>query len=388
MDGIGALARRYGFDAVLVVGAVGTAVDVALRRSALRSSVLPGWFGVLAASVLVLALLGRHGWPFGAPALVWLLGAALAFTDGRLVITAPGVSAAGLVAAFLLGEVDDERLARAALVIVLAGAACVVYNDPHHAAGDFVFVPVPFAIAWLAGYALRERASRAATAEQRVRQVEHDREAAARVAVAEERARIARELHDVVAHSVSVMVVQAQAGTRLVPDPQRASSTFQTIEHSGREALVELRRMLGILRTPDEQPTTHPQPGLAGLDALVAHVAEAGVAVQCVVEGEPRQLPPGVDLSAYRIIQEALTNTLKHAGAAQARVVLRYLSSSVEIEVLDDGRGSRAGVNGSGHGLIGMRERAALHGGDLSTGPRADGGYAVVARLPLQGVAR
>jgi signal transduction histidine kinase len=244
------------------------------------------------------------------------------------------------------------------------------------------------AIAWLVGREIGRRRQDLATLRDHTSRLELDRELETRAAVQEERTRIARELHDVVAHSVSVMVVQAQAGTRLVPDPQRASSTFQTIEHSGREALVELRRMLGILRTPDEQPTTHPQPGLAGLDALVAHVAEAGVAVQCVVEGEPRQLPPGVDLSAYRIIQEALTNTLKHAGAAQARVVLRYLSSSVEIEVLDDGRGSRAGVNGSGHGLIGMRERAALHGGDLSTGPRADGGYAVVARLPLQGVAR
>lgn len=240
------------------------------------------------------------------------------------------------------------------------------------------------AIAWLVGREIgRRRRDLTALRDHAVR-LEQDRDQQTRAAVNEERTRIARELHDVVAHSVSVMVVQAQAGTRLISDPPRASSTFQAIEHSGREALVELRRMLGILRTPDEQPTTHPQPGLAGLDSLIAQVAEAGVTVQCVIEGEPRPLPPGVDLSAYRIIQEALTNTIKHAGAAQASVLLRYGSTSIDIEVLDDGRGGRASVNGSGHGLIGMRERVTLHGGELSTAPRADGGYAVVARLPLQ----
>jgi signal transduction histidine kinase len=385
MDGIGALARRYGFDAVLVVGAVGTAVDVALRRSALRSSVLPGWFGVLAASVLVLALLGRHGWPFGAPALVWLLGAALAFTDGRLVITAPGVSAAGLVAAFLLGEVDDERLARAALVIVLAGAACVVYNDPHHAAGDFVFVPVPFAIAWLAGYALRERAARAATAEQRVRQVEHDREAAARVAVAEERARIARELHDVVAHAVSVMVLQVGAVRHNLDDASPADrAALTSVEETGRTALAEMRRLLGALRRTDEDVPLGPQPGLDALEPLVDAVRRAGLPVQVRLGGEPCALPPTLDRSAYRVVQEGLTNVLKHAGASRADVLIDYAPDRLCVEIRDDGRGGSAG-DGLGHGLIGIRERVKIHGGEMAAASAPGGGFTLHASFPMDG---
>jgi signal transduction histidine kinase len=243
------------------------------------------------------------------------------------------------------------------------------------------------AIGWLVGREIGRRRRDLVTLTAHALRLEQDRELQMQAAVDEERRRIARELHDVVAHSVSVMVVQAQAGTRLLSDPPRASSTFQAIEHSGREALVELRRMLGILRTPDEHPATQPQPGLAGIDSLLAQVADAGIAVRCLIEGQARPLPPGVDLSAYRIIQEALTNTLKHAEAANACVLLRYGASSLEIEVVDDGRGDRAGLNGSGHGLIGMRERVALHGGELSTGPRSEAGYAVVARLPLQGAA-
>jgi signal transduction histidine kinase len=241
------------------------------------------------------------------------------------------------------------------------------------------------AVAWLVGRDMRRRRRELVMLRDRATQLEREREEKARTAVAEERGRIARELHDVVAHSVSVMVVQAQAGQRLLADPDLAGGALRAIEASGREALVELRRLLGILRTGAEQPAIGPQPGLGSLGVLLEQVREAGLPVELRVEGEQVQLPPGVDLAAYRIVQEALTNTLKHAGSARAEIIVRYGPSAVELEVLDDGRGAPAATNGSGHGLIGMRERVALYGGRLEAEPRKVGGFAVRARLPLEG---
>jgi signal transduction histidine kinase len=218
--------------------------------------------------------------------------------------------------------------------------------------------------------------------ERRVQLAERERDLAAREAVVAERARIARELHDVVAHSVSVMVVQAQAGPRL-PDEERVRDAFGSIETTGREALVELRRLLGVLRGGEEHAATAPQPGLASIEALVEQVREAGLRVDLRVEGEPAALPPGIDLSAYRIVQEALTNALKHAGRAEAEVIVRYETAAVELEILDNGVGPHTRVNGSGHGLVGMRERVALYGGLLEAGSRNGHGFAVRARLPL-----
>jgi signal transduction histidine kinase len=245
-----------------------------------------------------------------------------------------------------------------------------------------------FAIAWLVGREVRRRRREVTLLQERAARLEHDQEEQARAAVVEERGRIARELHDVVAHSVSVMVVQAQAGPHLLGEPDQARGVFRSIESSGREALVELRRLLGILRTGDEELAIGPQPGLSSLGSLVEQVREAGLPVELRVEGDPVQLPPGVDLSAYRIVQEALTNTLKHAGRAEAEVVVRYGPSALELEISDDGSGAPASVNGSGHGLIGMRERVALYGGALEAGTRNGGGYAVRARLPLAGNSR
>lgn len=239
------------------------------------------------------------------------------------------------------------------------------------------------AVVWMIGRAVHRREAQVEVLDHRAKQLEREREEKVRALIAEERNRIARELHDVVAHSVSVMVVQAQAGPRLVGEPQRTAATFESIEASGREALVELRRLLGILRTGDEQLAIGPQPGLASLDALVEQVRHAGLAVELRIEGEQTSLPPGLDLSAYRIVQEALTNTLKHAGAAHADVVIQYRPSELGLEILDDGSGAPSSVNGAGHGLIGMRERAALYGGRLAAGPRPGGGYTVHARLPL-----
>ena len=243
---------------------------------------------------------------------------------------------------------------------------------------------VIFTLAWLIGRYLRQRRSQVTGLRERAVRAEQEREEQARAAVSQERGRIARELHDIVAHSVSVMVIQAQAGQRLVSDAAQAGTAFRSIEASGREALVELRRLLAILRTADDQLVIGPQPGLGSLDSLVDQVRETGLPVDLRIEGQQVPLPPGVDLSAYRIVQEALTNAIKHAGPARAEVILRYETSALELEITDSGTGTRPGT-GTGHGLIGMRERTTLLGGDLVTGPRGGGGYRVRARLPLTG---
>ena len=186
-----------------------------------------------------------------------------------------------------------------------------------------------------------------------------------------------------IAHGVSVIVVQAQAGPHLVGAPERVIGVFRAIESSGRDALVELRRLLGILRSEDEQLAIGPQPGLGSLQSLVEQMRASGLPVQLRIEGEPVHLPAGIDLSAYRIVQEALTNVVKHAGDASAEVVIRYGARALELDVVDDGRGRAPSRNGSGHGLIGMRERVALYDGTLETGTRDGGGYAVRARLPF-----
>jgi signal transduction histidine kinase len=297
---------------------------------------------------------------------------------------------AWLLAAYSAGAYTEGRRHRIALAI--GAAAAVVWLVWSYAAGasDDNTVPSAFfaAVAWLAGRSMRRRQQLVDLLGDRARQLEREREDRIRATVAEERARIARELHDVVAHSVSVMVVQAQAGPRLVADRDRTVSAFEAIESSGREALVELRRLLGILRTADDELSIGPQPGLGSLAGLVDQLREAGLAVDLEIEGEQVALAPGVDLAAFRIVQEALTNTLKHAGRAGARVVVRYSALDVELEIVDDGAGAPATVNGSGHGLIGMRERTALYGGRLDAGPRPDGGFAARAILPLSGAAR
>jgi signal transduction histidine kinase len=218
--------------------------------------------------------------------------------------------------------------------------------------------------------------------ERRIQLAERERDLTAREAIASERSRIARELHDVVAHSVSVMVVQAQAGPRLLTDPEQASGVFSSIEATGREALVELRRLLGVLRSGDEHAATAPQPGLGSLDTLLGQVRDTGLHVDLRVEGDRVALPAGVDLSAYRIVQEALTNTLKHAGPARVQVHVRQETGALAVEVVDDGQGVVTHERG-GHGLVGMRERVAMFGGELFAGCGSDGGFVVRATLPV-----
>jgi signal transduction histidine kinase len=220
--------------------------------------------------------------------------------------------------------------------------------------------------------------------ERRVLLAERERDLTAREAVVEERARIARELHDAIAHNVSMMVVQAGAERRVLDETSGSTKeVLVTIERIGRGALTEMRRLVGMLRSDATDPLT-PQPGLDNLPTLVAQVREAGLPVQLEVEGERRELPVGIELSAYRIVQEALTNALKHAGKAQASVHVRYGVDSLELEIVDDGAGAPAPVSSGGHGLVGIRERVALYGGRLDAGRRPSGGFAVRVLLPTR----
>jgi signal transduction histidine kinase len=220
--------------------------------------------------------------------------------------------------------------------------------------------------------------------ERRAQMAERERDLVAREAVIEERARIARELHDVIAHHVSMMVVQAGAERRVLDGANAPTrEVLQTIEQVGRNALTEMRRLLGMLRAGAEE-SLMPQPGLRDVPTLVAQLREAGLPVELSVDGERRELPVGIELSAYRIVQEALTNALKHAGDAHASVHVRYRADSLEIEIVDDGGGVPALVSGGGHGLVGMRERVALYGGRLDAGRRPSGGFAVRVLLPTR----
>jgi signal transduction histidine kinase len=303
--------------------------------------------------------------------------------DGRLVVFTASPFIAGMAAAFLLGNLSDDTKARVGLALVLGGAAIVVYNNPDHAPGEIVFTPVLFGIGWLAGFVLRERAQRAEAAELRATQAEREREAAARVAVAEERARIARELHDIVAHSVSVMVLQVGAVRHNLPDTlERDSEALRGVEQTGRAALGEMRRLLGAMRSDGEDAERSPHPGLDRLDALIEEIERAGLPVTLQVEGERIELPAAIDLSAYRIVQEGLTNALRHAHASQADVLVRYGPGDVQIEVRDNGGGAQGG-DGLGHGLIGVRERVKIYGGEMSAGTVNGGGFLLSTRLPV-----
>jgi signal transduction histidine kinase len=377
--------REYGFDLLVVIAAVESTLETALGHAPPGQSRTASWFAAPAIALVVLCLLGRHRFAFAAPAALWLLVAALSFVDGRLVTQPAGVFLAGMAAAFLLGNLPNTLKARLGLAIVLGGAAIVVYNLPERAAGEFVFTPLLFAIAWLAGFALRERASQAEVAEARAVRAERDRETAARIAVAEERARIARELHDIVAHAVSLMVLQVGAVRHKMPDSAAQDrDALQNVEQVGRAALAEMRSLLGAMRRDSDPLELAPQPGLGDLDALLADVRAAGLPVRMQIEGEQLALPRAIDLSAYRIVQEGLTNSLKHAGARQADVALRYGANEVQVEVRDDGRGPSTD-DGLGHGLIGINERVKIYGGDMKVGAARGGGFLLRARLPLNG---
>jgi len=289
---------------------------------------------------------------------------------------------AGAVTFFSLGAHAEDRPATAGAGLGVAGLWSAVVASGQLDVQSFLFsAGLIVATPWLLGRSIRARSLRLELLEREHAQRE-------RVAVGEERARIARELHDVVAHSVGVMVVQAQgAGRVLDRDPERAREALEAIERTGRTALEEMRRSLGVLRRPDAGAPLAPQPGIDALGALVEQARQSGLTVELITEGEPAPLPAGVDLSAYRIVQEALTNTLKHAGPVHARVAVRYGDRRLKLQISDDGapgRGSNGIPSTGGQGLIGMRERVALYGGDLQAEHRPQGGFLVRASLPLE----
>ena len=256
---------------------------------------------------------------------------------------------------------------------------------PGHPASQLVFIPILFGICWLAGFVVRGQGERTQAAEHRASQAERERETVARIAVAEERARIARELHDIVAHAVSVMVLQVGAVRHKLPDARAEDSeALRSVEQTGRAALTEMRRLLAVMRREGDEVELAPQPGLDGLSSLVNEVGRAGLPVELHVEGTPFPLPQGIDLSAYRIVQEGLTNALKHARASHAEVTVRYAPDEVRIEVRDDGTGVIA-PDGNGHGLIGIRERVKLYGGEMATDTTRTGGFTLSTRLPVTG---
>jgi signal transduction histidine kinase len=374
-----------------LIGAVCLAVWVAstndLSKADLRMYHPINALGFVLILFQVVPLAWRRAAPL--PALVVILTATVLFFAGNFYPVAGGVCAL-LITYSVAGHVERHRSIQALALVYAALLLSIAFNSKYQRwhPGDLVVIGVEVATAWILGDNLRTRRAYTASVEERAATLEQQQRDNASQAVNEERARIARELHDVVAHSVSVMVVQAGAARRVLRrDPDRAADALSSIEISGRQALDELRRMLAMLRHyGDQSPVLAPQP--TDLDPLLAQVQEAGLPVTLVVEGEPRPLPTGVSLSVYRIVQEALTNAIKHAGPARATVRLRYLPEDLIVTVTDNGRGMAEQLDNGDriaprHGLIGMAERVALFGGDLRAGAKPGGGYEVEARLSL-----
>jgi signal transduction histidine kinase len=374
--------RKYWFDLLIAVLATAAMLEVVVGRDS-PGAPRPLWFALPAIAIMVLPIFARRRFPFGAPTAYWLLAAAVSYIDWRLIPFAISLFVVGLAVAFLLGNLRNALQAGIGLAIVVGGSAIVTYKIPGHSVDELVFIPLEFAISWVAVFALRERSAEAEAAEIRATLAERERDAAARIAVAEERARIARELHDIVAHAVSVMVLQVGAVRHKLPDALAEDRDALTdVERAGRTALAEMRRLLAAMRRDDDEAELLPQPGLDGLESLLDEVGRSGLPVDLHVDGEPFPLPRGIDLSAYRIVQEGLTNALKHARASDADVTVRYRPDELEIEIRDDGEGGSAN-DGLGHGLVGIRERVKIYGGEMTAGGENGSGFVLSARLPI-----
>jgi signal transduction histidine kinase len=325
----------------------------------------------------VLPLLLRRRFPLSVLAVVLSASIATQFVVGVLPPFALGA------ALYTVASHTERRVAlRAGGATLLALAALLLVRSGLDARESVVHLIIFAAATWILGDNVRTKRAYYRELEERAERLEREREESIHRAAADEQERIARELHDVIAHSVSVMVVQAAAANDVFErQPERAREALRSIEESGRSALTELRRLLGIVRT-HERGRFEPQPGLAALEELIEQVRATGLEVGLELDGELGELPSGVDLSAYRIVQEALTNTLKHAHADRARIWIAHRGQELTIEVSDNGTGPGEPA-GNGHGLIGMRERVALLGGELEAGAQAGGGFAVKVRLPV-----
>jgi signal transduction histidine kinase len=324
----------------------------------------------------------RRRWPLEVGVTVMLANGLFWLVGGQSVSLALGVS--WMCALYGVAVWTDTRGFAIGLgALVFSNVLAYLHGHDLKGAGEFTWIPA--LVMFLVRRLVRDRQLRAEALAAQAELLERQRELLAHEAVTEERARIARELHDLVAHNVSVMVVQAGAERHaLAEDQESTREALTSIEQSGRQALAEARRLLGMLRTGGDHDELAPQPSIDQIDFLVEQIERAGLPVKLEIEGEAVPLPAGVDLCAYRVVQEGLTNALKHAGPAQAEVLLRYTPLRLDVQVRDDGRGAPApNGDGAGHGLIGMRERVALYGGELRTGPRDGGGFEISAQIPL-----
>src|SRR5664280_3551022 len=339
------LARPYWFDLLIALLAIMAMLEVVLGRGSSGAPTTTLWFCLPALAILVLPLFARRWFPFAGPAAYWLLAAGISFVDPLLIPYPESLFLIGLAAAFLLGNLRDVRRAGLGLAIVVGATATLIFNIPGHSVDQLVFIPVDFAVAWVAGLAVRTRVEQAEVAESHATQVEQERDAATRVAVAEERTRIARELHDIVAHAVSVMVLQVGAVRHQLPDAMAEDrDALRGVEQAGRGALAEMRSLLSVMRRDGDGLELAPQPGLDGLDSLIKELGRA----------------------------------------SHAEVTVRYAPDEVASEVRDDGTGATpSDGHGHGHGLIGIRERVRLYGGEMTAGTTNGGGFTLSTRLPL-----
>jgi signal transduction histidine kinase len=362
----------------LIAGlAIAGEIELWTSRLASKPLLAPVWLA------WTLPLLLRRRYPLAIPLVPTAVLAGASFFIADVLHTMGTPVAIALVSSFALGRWNDRPGALAGLAIAYACLQIEVANFGGGAA-DVGVASVTAVAPWLTGQALRSREAQASQLLERAVQLEREREQRARAARAAERLRIARELHDVIAHSIGVMTIQATAAHVLLDsEPSRAAEPLGLVSEIGRQTLGEMRRLLGAIQPESDNAKVAPQPSLASLSSLAEHYRGAGLPVDVDVDGTPRALGVGLELAAYRIVQEALTNSLKYAGPATARVLVRYTPDGVDLEIADDGDGSGPG-SGSGHGLVGMRERAAIYGGRLEAGPGPDGGFAVHARLPLE----
>jgi signal transduction histidine kinase len=375
---LGSLLRRHVLDALVVLLALVAEIKVWVAPGDGPKAVF-----IVGSLLWTLPLLLRRRAPFAAPVFTFAVQAGSAFADPNLGAETTAVVAL-LLAFWVVGAQNEQNQAIAGAAIGFASIAVVARVDVTVGVEETVTGVIFGGVVSSIAYALQRRGKRAAELEKRAARLERERDEQERAAVAAERRRIARDLHDVVAHSVTLMTVQAGAARLLLAEePKRAREPILSVEETGRQALADMRRLLGVLRTETGEPALAPQPGLDHLDTLLAQARTAGLPAELTIEGERTALAPGVDLAAYRIVQEALTNARKHAGPARAKVTVSYQGDVLELEVTNDGRAAPNG-GGGGHGLIGMRERVALYGGTLEAGPRPAGGYTVRARLPLE----